>query len=64
MAFGAGIHGCVAQMMARMEAEALLSTFARCVASFEETAPRTRRLGLSARGLYSLPVSITPKRGA
>ena len=38
MTFGTGIHGCVGQAVARLEAEAVFGALARRVASFEMTA--------------------------
>ncbi|WP_313804627.1 cytochrome P450 [Sphingobium sp.] len=56
--FGAGIHACVGQLLSKLEAEALLSTFARRVRSMEMTASPERRYNNTLRGLATLPVAI------
>ncbi len=61
--YGAGIHSCVAQMMARLEAEVFFGALARKVESIELTAPATLRLQPGLRGLTSLPVRLTRRRG-
>lgn len=62
LALGTGIHGCVGQMMARMEASALIGAFVRAVDAIEPvSAPVWRTSG--ARGLVSLKVRVTPSRG-
>ena len=60
MTFGTGIHGCVGQAVARLEAEAVFGALARRVASFELTAEPTRRLNNTLRGLDRLPVRVVP----
>jgi 4-methoxybenzoate monooxygenase (O-demethylating) len=60
MTFGTGIHGCVGQAVARLEAEAVFSTLARHVASFELTGQPTRRLNNLLRGFDTLPLRIVP----
>jgi len=57
--YGAGIHSCVAQMMARLEAEVFLHTLARKVEDIELQGPATLRLQPGLRGLSSLPVRLT-----
>ncbi len=59
LALGSGIHGCVGQMMARMEAESLLSAFVRAVDRVEPAGPAVFRIS-GARGLTSLPVRVIP----
>jgi len=56
--YGAGIHSCVAQMMARLEAEVFFQTLARKVARIEVTGPAQLRLQPGLRGLTSLPVRL------
>jgi cytochrome P450 len=60
MTFGTGIHGCVGQAVARLEAEAVFSALARHVASFELTGEPTRRLNNLLRGFDTLPLRIVP----
>lgn len=58
--FGHGIHMCVGQMVARLEAEVLLAALARKVESIElHGAPRWR-LNNTLRGLASLEVTLKP----
>ncbi len=56
--FGTGIHGCVGQVLARMEGEAVLGALARKVAAIEITAPPTRRYNNTLRALAHLPVRL------
>jgi len=60
--YGAGIHSCVAQMMARLEAEVFFQTLARKVARIELTGPAELRLTPGLRGLKSLPVRLVRKK--
>ena len=60
--FGAGIHGCVGQMLARLEGEVVLAALARRVATFEPDGTPKRRLNNTLRALESLPVRVTPKK--
>jgi cytochrome P450 len=60
--FGAGIHGCVGQMVARLEGELVLAALARRVKKIELLAAPRRRLNNTLRGLASLPVRVTPMR--
>jgi cytochrome P450 len=57
--FGAGIHACVGQMIARLEGELIFSELARRVKTIELTAEPRRRLNNSLRGLESMPVRVT-----
>jgi len=61
--YGAGIHSCVAQMMARLEAEVFFAVLARKVESIEPTGPATLRLQPGLRGLTSLPVRLSRRCG-
>jgi 4-methoxybenzoate monooxygenase (O-demethylating) len=58
VAFGSGIHVCIGQMMARLEAELLFMAFARRVASFELAGEPVRRPNNTLRGFASLPVRV------
>ena len=58
--FGAGIHMCVGQLVARLEGEVLLAALARKAATLSIAGPVKRRYNNTLRGLESLPVSITP----
>ncbi|RYE71170.1 MAG: cytochrome P450, partial [Hyphomicrobiales bacterium] len=58
--FGAGIHGCVGQMIARMEGEIVLSTLAKRVKRIELTGPHKRHLNNSLRAMHSLPLELVP----
>jgi cytochrome P450 len=59
MTFGTGIHGCVGQSVARLEAETLLAALAKRVESFELIAEPQRRLNNTLRGFDTLPLRIT-----
>ncbi|MGL5165059.1 MAG: cytochrome P450 [Afipia sp.] len=54
--FGTGIHGCVGQMIARLEVEVLLSALARRVSRIEMTGAPVRQLHNTLRGFERLPV--------
>ncbi len=58
LAFGTGIHGCVGQMMARMEATCLLGALARRVRAIEPAGEPVRFLNNWLRGYESLPVRL------
>src|SRR5258706_1651051 len=57
---GVGLHACVGQAIARMEAEGLIATVARRVASIELTGPPTYRLNNAVRALATLPLTLMP----
>lgn len=59
MAFGTGIHGCVGQMMARMEATCLLTALARRVDTIELVGEPVRFFSNWLRGFDDLPVRVT-----
>lgn len=61
MAFGTGIHGCVGQMVSRLEAEAVLAALAARVASIEIAGEAVYRDSSGLRALSSLPVRVTSK---
>lgn len=57
--FGAGIHACVGQMMARLEGEIVLTELATRVRSLRPAGPARRQLSNTLRGLDSLPLELT-----
>ncbi|SFF78929.1 hypothetical protein SAMN05518801_101537 [Novosphingobium sp. CF614] len=57
--YGTGIHGCVAQMMARLEGEVFFRAIAEKVRTLEPTGPSQLRLVPGLRGLSSLPLALT-----
>ena len=59
VAFGAGIHFCVGAMLARLEAEILLTAMARRIRTIEPAGEPKRLLNNALRGLTSLPVTVT-----
>ena len=58
--FGAGVHMCVGQLVARLEGEVMLAALARKVAAIEISGPVKRRYNNTLRGLESLPITLTP----
>lgn len=58
VAFGAGIHGCVGQAVARLEGEVVLAAIAKRVRRIEVAAPHTRRLNNTLRALDTLPLNL------
>lgn len=62
LGFGVGIHGCVGQMVARLEAESVLTALARRVEAIEIAGDVRRRPSSGLRGVASLPVTLTAKR--
>jgi cytochrome P450 len=59
--FGVGIHGCVGQMVSRLEAEAVLSALAARVDRLEIAGDITFRESTGLRALSSLPLRVAPK---
>jgi cytochrome P450 len=59
-AFGAGIHACVGQMLARLEAEVLLGALARRVEAIELVGEPVVKLNNTLRGYASVPVTVRP----
>ena len=57
--FGAGIHGCVGAVLARLEGEVVLAALARKVTSIEIAGEPKRRYNNTLRGMASLPVRIS-----
>ena len=60
VAFGAGIHKCVGQMLARLESEMILTALLPRVARIEIVGEPVRKLNNSLRQLAHLPVQLTP----
>jgi 4-methoxybenzoate monooxygenase (O-demethylating) len=58
LSFGAGIHGCVGQMISRLEAEVLLTELARRVRRIELTGPAEPKIHNTLRGFSKLPVVL------
>lgn len=58
--FGHGIHGCVGQMLARMEGEIVLTALTRRIKSFALAGRPVQRLNNTLRGLGHLPLRVTP----
>ena len=59
-AFGAGIHMCVGQMLARLETESILAALLKRFSQIEIAAEPTRKLNNSLRQLANLPLRLTP----
>ncbi|HLZ05801.1 MAG TPA: cytochrome P450 [Bradyrhizobium sp.] len=60
MTFGTGIHGCVGQAVARLEAEAVFGALAKRVTAFELTGEPMLRLNNTLRGRDTLPLRLVP----
>lgn len=60
LAFGAGIHGCVGQVLARGELEAVLSVMARRVRRIEPAGEAIWRPNNAIHALASLPLRLIP----
>src|SRR5580704_4604656 len=60
--FGYGIHTCVGQLVARLEAETLLTVLARKVESIELAGEPTWRLNNTIRGVDTLPLALRAAR--
>jgi 4-methoxybenzoate monooxygenase (O-demethylating) len=58
MAFGSGIHGCVGQVVARLEGELILTGLAKRVKAMELASKPTRRLNNTLRALGTLPLRL------
>lgn len=56
--FGAGIHLCVGQLLARVEGEAVLSELARRAATLSLAGPVERHYNNTVRGLARLPLEV------
>ena len=60
VAFGMGIHQCVGQPIARLEAETVLTALARRVRRIEPAGPAVPRLNNTLKGWASIPVRVHP----
>jgi hypothetical protein len=58
--FGAGVHMCVGQLLARIEGEAMLAAFAKRVRAIRIDGEVKRAFNNTLRGLQSLPVELVP----
>jgi cytochrome P450 len=60
VAFGAGVHMCVGQLLARLEGETLLAALVRAFVRIEPDGEPTPLLNNTLRGWARLPVRATP----
>lgn len=60
MVFGSGIHGCVGQVIARMEGEIVLRTLAQRVKGIELAGPYRRHRNNSLRAMAHMPMRLVP----
>jgi cytochrome P450 len=60
MAFGTGIHGCVGQVLARLEGEALFSALLKRVRTFELASEPAPRLVNVVQSFERLPIRLIP----
>jgi len=58
LAFGYGMHGCVGQGLARLEAHSVFEVLADRVGSFQLTGPVERHINSAIRGLERVPVEV------
>jgi 4-methoxybenzoate monooxygenase (O-demethylating) len=58
--FGAGIHVCVGQLLARLEGEVVLQALAKQVSRIEFAGEPERRFNNTLRGLKRLPLRFVP----
>ena len=60
VAFGAGVHMCVGQLLARLEGETILAAVARAFAALAPDGEPAPLLNNTLRGWVRLPVRVTP----
>jgi hypothetical protein len=60
VAFGAGIHMCVGQMLARLESEMILSALLSRVSKIELAGAPVRKLNNTLRQFSRMPIKLTP----
>jgi cytochrome P450 len=58
--FGAGVHVCVGQLLARLEGELILDAMARKIRTLEISGEPVRRFNNTLRGLAQLPMRVMP----
>lgn len=58
---GAGIHGCVGQMVARLEAESVLNALTKRIDTIELTGEPQLSLNNTSRGYSSIPIAVRRK---
>ena len=58
--YGAGVHVCVGQLLARIEGEAILTALAKRVSGIRIDGEVKRAFNNTLRGLQSLPVELAP----
>lgn len=61
LAFGTGIHGCVGQMIARMEGEIVLRTLAERVHELVPAGDPVVHFNNTVRGFSAMPLTVTAK---
>ena len=63
LAFGTGVHGCVGQMIARMEGEIVLRTLAEHVAELRPSGDPVIHFNNTVRGFAAMPLTVIAKAG-
>jgi len=59
--FGTGLHGCVAQMLARLEGEAVIGAIARQVDDLRFDGKAERHIAGGSRSMARIPLAVTAK---